>query len=130
MCLLIFHLVLSGITFNGVDINMAQKILDWNLEEVPEWYVARLSIAFSIHVDLSRRGRCVFPVRSGSDESRSWSTGQGDSSTTEKAAAAQQQYRNLHLISFWEIAIANLALWDVHRSLERWTILRAEATVL
>lgn len=35
MCLLIFHLVLSGITFNGVDINMAQKILDWNLGRYP-----------------------------------------------------------------------------------------------
>ena len=35
MCLLIFHLVLSGITFNGVDINMAQKILDWNLDRYP-----------------------------------------------------------------------------------------------
>lgn len=46
-----------------------------------------------------------------------------------KAAAAQQQYRNLHLISFWEMAIANLALWDVRQSLECWTILKAEATV-
>lgn len=35
MCLLIFHLVLSGITFNGVDINMAQRILDWNLDRYP-----------------------------------------------------------------------------------------------
>ena len=35
MSLLIFHLVLSGITFNGVDINMAQKVLDWNLERYP-----------------------------------------------------------------------------------------------
>jgi len=46
-----------------------------------------------------------------------------------KAAAAQQQYRNLHLISFWEIAIANLALWDIQQSLECWTILKAEGTV-
>lgn len=35
MCLLIFHLILSGITFNGVDLNMAQRILDWNLERYP-----------------------------------------------------------------------------------------------
>ena len=35
MCLLIFHLVLSGITFNGVDINMAQRVLDYNLERYP-----------------------------------------------------------------------------------------------
>jgi len=47
----------------------------------------------------------------------------------QKAAAAQQQYRNLHHVSFWEMAIANLALWDIQQSLECWTILRAEATV-
>lgn len=35
MCLLIFHLVLSGITFNGVDIKVAQRVLDWNLEIYP-----------------------------------------------------------------------------------------------
>ena len=32
MALLIFHLVLSSVTSDGVDINMAQKILDWNLK--------------------------------------------------------------------------------------------------
>ena len=35
ICLLIFHLVLSSFTFDGVDINMAQKILDWNLRRYP-----------------------------------------------------------------------------------------------
>jgi len=34
----------------------------------------------------------------------------------------------LHLVSFWEIAIANLALWDIQKSLECWTILKAEGT--
>ena len=47
----------------------------------------------------------------------------------EKAMKAQNQYRNLHHISFWEMAIANLALWDVPASLEYWRILAAEATV-
>lgn len=42
---------------------------------------------------------------------------------------SQKQYRNLHHISFWEIAIANLALWDIPSSLKFWTDLRAEATV-
>lgn len=35
ICLLIFHLVLSSFTFDGVDIAMAQKILDWNLRRYP-----------------------------------------------------------------------------------------------
>lgn len=46
-----------------------------------------------------------------------------------KATIAQTQYRNLHLISFWEIAIANLALWDIEQSLECWTTLKKEGTV-
>jgi len=45
-----------------------------------------------------------------------------------KAMAAQNQYRNLHHISYWEMAIANLATWDIPASLECWKILKAEAT--
>ena len=43
---------------------------------------------------------------------------------------SQQQYRNLHHISFWEIAISHLALWNLEGSLECWRKLEAEATVL
>jgi len=43
--------------------------------------------------------------------------------------AAQKQYRNLHHISWWEIAIANLALWDIEASLNYWRDLELEATV-
>jgi hypothetical protein len=46
-----------------------------------------------------------------------------------KAMAAQSQYRNLHHISYWEMAIANLALADVDSSLECWRHLEREATV-
>lgn len=46
-----------------------------------------------------------------------------------KAMEAQNQYRNLHHISFWEMAIANLALWEISASLECWRTLAAEATV-
>jgi hypothetical protein len=35
MTLLIFHLVLSSFTF-GVDLSMAQRILEWNLKRYPE----------------------------------------------------------------------------------------------
>lgn len=47
----------------------------------------------------------------------------------QKALKAQNQYRNLHHISFWEMAIANLALWDIPTSLDYWRTLAAEATV-
>ena len=35
MTLLIFHLVLSSYTFEGVDVNMARRIVEWNLERYP-----------------------------------------------------------------------------------------------
>jgi hypothetical protein len=35
MALLIFHLVLSSFTFDGVDIAVASKILKWNLKRYP-----------------------------------------------------------------------------------------------
>jgi len=36
MALLIFHLFLSSFTHDGVDVMMAQKIVDWNLKRYPE----------------------------------------------------------------------------------------------
>lgn len=35
MALLIFHLVLSSFTFDGVDVMFANKILEWNLKRFP-----------------------------------------------------------------------------------------------
>lgn len=35
MALLIFHLVLSSFTFNGIDVSVADKILKWNLKRYP-----------------------------------------------------------------------------------------------
>jgi hypothetical protein len=35
MTLLMFHLVLSSITFEGVDILVASKVLKWNLQRYP-----------------------------------------------------------------------------------------------
>jgi hypothetical protein len=45
-----------------------------------------------------------------------------------RAMEAQTQYANLYHISWWEIAGATLALWDIPASLEYWQKLRAEAT--
>ena len=47
----------------------------------------------------------------------------------DQAMRAQSQYRNLHHISYWEIAIAHLCLWDIKSSLSCWTELEKEATV-
>ena len=46
-----------------------------------------------------------------------------------QAMRAQSQYRNLHHISNWEMAVAHLSLWDIKSSLSCWTELEKEATV-
>lgn len=46
----------------------------------------------------------------------------------EAAVKAQSQYRSLHYVSFWELAICNLAIWRLNESLKYWKLLQAEAT--
>ncbi|TFK64860.1 hypothetical protein BDN72DRAFT_774082 [Pluteus cervinus] len=107
MSLLIFHLVLSSFTFDGVDIGMATKILQWNLKRYPN------GVFFLFGA--GRLARC----RSQPLEAIEYYT---------RAMESQSQYRNLHHISFWEISIARLALWDVKGSSEFWRELVKEAT--
>ncbi|KAJ7747850.1 hypothetical protein B0H16DRAFT_1554834 [Mycena metata] len=107
MALLIFHLVLSSFTFDGVDVHMAARIVKWNLKRYPE------GVFF-----LFGAGRLALS-RSQPQQAIEYYT---------KAMAAQKQYRNLHHISFWEMAIAHLALADVDASLECWRTLEKEAT--
>ncbi|KAA1467016.1 hypothetical protein DENSPDRAFT_768100 [Dentipellis sp. KUC8613] len=107
MALLIFHLVLSSITYDGIDILMAQKILDWNLKRYPNGVFflfgqGRLSLCRS---QPRRAIECY-----------------------QKAMSAQNQYRNLHHISFWEMAVSNLALWEIEDSLKCWRNLAKEST--
>jgi hypothetical protein len=125
MTLLIFHLVLSSYTFDGVDVLMAQKVLDWNLKRYPNGaYLVIRKLTSLTHCILGvfflfGAGRLSL-VRSQPRLAIEFYT---------KATSVQTQYRNLHHISFWEIAIANLALWDIPASLTCWRDLQAEATV-
>ncbi|KAI0319413.1 hypothetical protein OF83DRAFT_1110594 [Amylostereum chailletii] len=107
MALLIFHLVLSSVTSEGVDITMAQKILDWNLQRYPQ------GVFF-----LFGEGR-VSMCRSQPKKAIECYL---------RANAAQTQYRNLHHVSFWEMAIANLSLWELPESLKCWRSLHEEST--
>lgn len=45
-----------------------------------------------------------------------------------RALEAQTQYSNLYHISYWEIACATLALWDIQQSTRYWRMLQKEAT--
>ncbi|KAL1743719.1 hypothetical protein HDZ31DRAFT_83230 [Schizophyllum fasciatum] len=105
MVLLIFHLLLSGFTFECVDLSMAQKVLQWNLKRYPD------GVFFQFGA-----GRLAL-VRS-----------QPAKAIQHYTRAMEVQTQNLHHISYWEIALANLSLWDVRASLACWKILEAEAT--
>ncbi|THG95455.1 hypothetical protein EW026_g6202 [Hermanssonia centrifuga] len=107
MALLIFHLVFSSFTFEGVDMSMAEKIISYNIERYPN------GVFF-----LFGQGRLKL-CRSQPSEALQY---------YQKATEVQNQYRNLHHISTWEMAVANLALWDIPASLECWRLLHAEAT--
>ncbi|KAH8108408.1 hypothetical protein DFH11DRAFT_1747789 [Phellopilus nigrolimitatus] len=41
---------------------------------------------------------------------------------------SQSQFRNLHQISYWEMAVVYFALWDVAQALQCWRRLEAEST--
>jgi hypothetical protein len=49
MSLLIFHLFLSSFTHDGVDVMMAQKIVDWNLKRYPEGNINCFTYLFVGH---------------------------------------------------------------------------------
>ncbi|KAG8215539.1 hypothetical protein J3R82DRAFT_9198 [Butyriboletus roseoflavus] len=107
MTLLVFHLVLSSYTFEGVDVNLARRIVEWNLERYPN------GVFF-----LFGAGRLAL-ARSQPQRALEYYA---------RAAQAQTQYRNMHHVSWWESAIANLALWNVDGSKDWWGRLRREAT--
>ncbi|KAJ3991899.1 hypothetical protein F5050DRAFT_1580574 [Lentinula boryana] len=98
MALLIFHLVLSSFTFDGIDVGMAQKIINWNLKRYPD------GVFFLFGAGRASLARSQ-PLRAISYYTR--------------AMQVQTQYRNLHHISYWEIAIARMALWHIRGSLEQ-----------
>ncbi|KAI0820513.1 hypothetical protein BC628DRAFT_1422846 [Trametes gibbosa] len=107
MALLMFHLVLSSFTFDGVDIRMAQKILDYHAQRYPNG-VFFLFGQGRLHLCRAQPAAALECYR--------------------QALRAQDQLRNLHHVSFWEMAVAHLALWEVDESLACWRTLAAEAT--
>ncbi|KAG6843937.1 hypothetical protein H0H87_011585 [Tephrocybe sp. NHM501043] len=92
MALLVFHLVLSTITVEGVDIGVAGRIVDWNLKRFPNG-VFFLFGAGRLALQRSQPRLAIQHYT--------------------RAMHSQIQYRNLDHISFWEVAIARLSLWEV-----------------
>jgi hypothetical protein len=110
MVLLLFHLVFSGFTFDGVDIEFSSHILDWNATRFPS------GVFF-----LFGQGRMAL-FRADPKASIEFYTRALD--------VVQTQFKSLQGISLWELAVAHLAMWGeghIQESLECWRKLKAEA---
>ncbi len=127
IALLCFHLVISKFTFRGVDIKMAQTILDWNLQQYPDGKSLReVDCFWMLHFTLTLSGVFFLFGQGRLHLLHSQPSLAIDSYT--RAMSVQSQYRNLHYISYWEMALAHFALWQIEASLTCWRILEAEAT--
>ena len=130
MILLIFHL--SSFTFEGLDMSVASKVLKWNLKRYPNGIIFIIilkcmhltslppPLSFSIGVFFLFGAGRLSLCRSQPRQAIEYYS---------QAMRAQSQYRNLYHISFWGMAIANLALWDVKSSLIHWAELEKESSV-
>ena len=133
MSLVIFHLFLSGFTHDGVDVMMAQKIVDWNLKRYPEgnriyFCLNFYSILFTKNLRAGPMIGVFFLLAQGRLNSCRSQPARAIASY-QKAMSVQSQYRNLHHISFWEMAVSYLTLWEIEESLKCWRSLHKEATV-
>ena len=127
MTLLFFHLILSGFTFDGVDISVASKIIKWNLKRFPNGIPVLCNPRIHLNVLLFLKG--VFFLLGAGRLSLCRSQPERAIKYFSQALRAQSQYRNIHHASHWEIAIASLSLWDIKPSLGYWTELEKDATV-
>ena len=108
MALLMYHLVITTFaSSSGVDIPRAQIILDWNLKRYPKG-VFFLFGQVRLYLMHGQPKKAIESYRT--------------------AMEVQSQYRNLHMISYWEVALAYLALYNPVESLDCWRNLHAEAT--
>jgi TPR repeat protein len=126
MTLLLFHLVLSSFTFDSVDISVASKILKWNLKRYPNGIPILCYPRIHLNALLFLG---VFFLFGAGRLSLCRSLPEQAIKYYSQAMRAQSQYRNLHHISNWEIAMAHLSLWDIKSSLSFWTELEKESTV-
>lgn len=126
MGLIIFHLIFSSFTHDGVDMGMAEKIITYNIKRYPNGDYPLCCVSSPRTQPLPpgvfflfAQGRLNL-CRSQPTEAIGY---------YKRAMEVQDQYRNLHHISYWEMCISNLALWDLRASLNCWRKLKEEATV-
>ncbi|CAE6465135.1 unnamed protein product [Rhizoctonia solani] len=102
LVLVVFHLVMSGFTREGVDVHEAENIVEWNLQQYPQ------SIFFlfgkgRLHVTRSRPDLAI-PIY---EDARSKING-------------QKGYEQLGSVMLWEMALCHLSLGRWRESAECW----------
>ncbi|CAE7220587.1 unnamed protein product [Rhizoctonia solani] len=109
LVLIVFHLVMSGFTREGVDVSEAENIVEWNLQHYPQ------SIFFlfgkgRLHVTRSRPDLAI-PIY---EDARSKING-------------QRGYEQLGSVMLWEMALCHLSLGRWKESAQCWKQMRDTA---
>ncbi|CAE6377071.1 unnamed protein product [Rhizoctonia solani] len=109
LVLIVFHLVMSGFTREGVDVHEAENIVEWNLQHYPQ------SIFFlfgkgRLHVTRSRPDLAI-PIY---EDARSKING-------------QKGYEQLGSVMLWETALCHLSLGRWKESAECWKQMKETA---
>ncbi|KDQ55006.1 hypothetical protein JAAARDRAFT_38112 [Jaapia argillacea MUCL 33604] len=107
MSLGLFHMAFPSVVHNGVDIKVARKIVEWNVRRFPDSFFAS-GTAGRLHVCQVRPSDAIRCFK-------------------EMIERAGEFYTVRHM-SNWEIALANLSLWDIEESKKSWKYLVTEAT--
>ncbi|KAF8604392.1 hypothetical protein BDV93DRAFT_522506 [Ceratobasidium sp. AG-I] len=109
LVLVIFHLVISGFTREGVDVKEAENIVEWNLKQYPG------SIFFlfgkgRLHVTRSQPDQAIAVYKE-----------------AQTKVEGQRGYQQLGSVMDWEMALCNLALGDWRAGAESFDKLRKSA---
>ncbi|KZT51274.1 hypothetical protein CALCODRAFT_503722 [Calocera cornea HHB12733] len=107
MVLIMFHLVLNSITFAGIDVKFAEKMLNWNLKRFPEG-VFYLFMQGRLHVSQSQPRLAI--------------------AAYDRAAQIQKEYVQLQHVAYWEQGILLMSMADLTTSVECWRKLIASSS--
>ncbi|KZO92430.1 hypothetical protein CALVIDRAFT_546961 [Calocera viscosa TUFC12733] len=99
MVLIMFHLVLNSITFAGIDVKYAEKMLKWSLKRFPEG-VFYLFMQGRLHVSQSQPHLAI--------------------AAYDRAAQIQKEYVQLQHVAYWEQGILLMSMGDLTPSVECW----------
>jgi len=146
MVLLMFHLVFSTITYNGIDVPFASQILAYNAERYPRGIFflfgqGRLALFKGNPMAAIKFYMTGMEVVGGKDALRGLE-GVGFPSPGERLSAklaqdgddfdngddeSEAEFKSLQGLALWELAVARTALWDIRGGVGCWRRLREEA---